>query len=82
MATFGYRSDFMSMAHNPHTELNSIQVSLFRLFNRPMSEEESLKLKRLLVNHYAGALNEEIKKVVAEKNYTQRDFDDMLNSNS
>lgn len=72
----------MDTTHNRHTELNSIQVSLLRLFNRPMSEEESLQLKRLLVDHYSGKLNEEIKKVATEKGYTQQDYDEMLKGDS
>jgi len=70
----------MSVSKESHTELNSIQVSLLRLFNRPMSESESLALKRLIVNHYSDQLNEEVTNVVAEKGYTQKDFDDMLNN--
>ena len=63
-----------------HTELNPIQVSLLRLFNRPMSEAETLALKKVLVDHYSDLLEKEVSKVVAEKGYTQKDFDDMLNS--
>jgi len=62
-----------------HTELNPIQVSLLRLFNRPMSENETRTLKKVMVNHYSGLLEEEITKVIAEKGYTQKSFDDMLN---
>jgi hypothetical protein len=69
----------MSSAQKSHTELNPIQVSLLRLFNRPMSEEETMKLKTLLVNHYSDLLEEEVTKVIAEKGYTQKDFDEMLN---
>jgi len=69
----------MSTAQKSHTELNPIQVSLLRLFNRPMSEEETMELKTLLVNHYSNLLEEEVTKVIAEKGYTQKDFDKMLN---
>ena len=72
----------MATAQKLHTELNSIQVSLLRLFNRPMSESETLTLKKLLVDHYSALLEQEVTKVVAEKAYTQKDFDDMLNSES
>ena len=65
--------------HKLHTELNPIQVSLLRLFNRPMSESETYALKKVMVNHYSGLLEKEITKVVAEKEYTQKDFDNMLN---
>jgi hypothetical protein len=69
----------MAITQNQHTELNPVQVSLLRLFNRPMSENETIELKRIIVNHYSGLLEEEVTKVVNEKGYTQKDFDDMLN---
>ena len=72
----------MAVAQNSHTELNPIQVSLLRLFNRPMSDNETRELKKLLVDHYSDQLEEEITKVVSEKGYSQKDFDDMLNRNS
>ncbi|AYL96907.1 hypothetical protein [Mucilaginibacter celer] len=65
-----------------HTELNPIQISLLRLFNRPMSEKETLELKKVLTDYYADKLEEELNKVVAEKGYTQQDFDKMLNADS
>jgi hypothetical protein len=69
------------MAHpqNIHTELNPIQVSLLRLFNRPMTEEETKALKKLMVNYYSEQLDKEITDVVSKKNLRQQDFDDVLN---
>ena len=72
----------MAVAVSQHTELNPLQVTLLRLFNRPMSEQETLELKRLLVQHYSELLKAEVTKVVAEKGYTQQDFDNMLNADS
>ena len=72
----------MATAVNQHTELNPLQISLLRLFNRPMSEQETLELKRLLVKHYSKLLKAEVNRAVAEKGYTQADFDDMLNAES
>jgi hypothetical protein len=72
----------MATAANIHTELNPIQVSLLRLFNRPMSDEETLELKELLVSHYSAMLEKEVGKVVKDRKYTQKDFDDMLNAGS
>ncbi|SHM91762.1 hypothetical protein SAMN05216524_104103 [Mucilaginibacter sp. OK098] len=69
----------MATTQKSHTELNPIQVSLLRLSNRPMSEEETLALKKVMVDHYSGLLDEELTKVIAEKRYTQKDFDEMLN---
>ncbi|MDB4922114.1 hypothetical protein [Mucilaginibacter sp.] len=71
----------MAIAQKSHTELNAIQVSLLRLFNRPMSEKNTLTLKRLLVNHFSDLLKEEVTDVLDKKGYTQMDFDEMLNSN-
>ncbi|MDO3641726.1 hypothetical protein [Mucilaginibacter sp. L3T2-6] len=68
----------MATIHKAHTELNPIQVSLLRLFNRPMTEEETLNLKKAMVAHYSGLLAEEVNRVVADKGYTQKDFDEML----
>ena len=72
----------MAIANDSHTELNSVQVSLLRLFNRPMSEKETLELKTLLTDYYANQLEEEVNKVVSEKGYVPKDFDDMLNADS
>lgn len=72
----------MAIAQKSHTELNPIQVSLLRLFNRPMSEKETLELKKILTDYYADKLEDEVKKVVSEKRYTQEDFDKMLNADS
>ncbi|WP_426585580.1 hypothetical protein [Mucilaginibacter sp. R-33] len=72
----------MAIAQKSHTELNPIQVSLLRLFNRPMSEKETLELKKLLTDYYADKLEEEVNKTMSEKGYTQQDFDKMLNADS
>jgi hypothetical protein len=69
-------------AAQQHTELNPLQVSLLRLFNKPMSDEETLELKRLLVKHYSDMLKKEVSKVVVEKGYSRQDFEDMLNAES
>lgn len=63
-------------------KLNPLQVSLLRLFNRDMSDDEVLALKRVLVKHYSELLRNEVEQVVAEKGYTQADFDAMLNQDS
>lgn len=63
-------------------KLNPLQVSLLRLFNRDMSDDEILTLKRVLVKHYSELLRNEVEQVVAEKGYTQADFDAMLNQDS
>lgn len=64
------------------SRLNPIQESLLRLFDRNMSEEEILTLRKVLVKHYSGLLRAEVERVVEEKGHTQEDFDRMLNEDS
>lgn len=60
-------------------KLNPIQESLLRLFDRDMSEEEILTLRKALVKHHSELLRTEVERVVEEKGYMQEDFDRMLN---
>jgi len=68
----------MSVTLNQHTELNPVQVSLLRLFNRPMSEKETLEIRNLLVEHYTEILNQEVTKDIEEKGYTSEDLDNVI----
>lgn len=68
----------MALTKKTHTELNPVQESLLRLFNRPMSLQEAKDLKRVLVGHYTEQLDVELTNIVNEKEYTQSDFDNML----
>jgi len=72
----------MAVALKEHTELNDVQISLLRLFNRPMSEKETLEIRNLLVNHYSERLKEEVTKAIEKKGYTQEDLDNLLNAES
>ena len=69
------------MAQNTQLGLNSLQVSLLRLFSH-INEDDILALKRVLVKHYTAQLNAELEKVTAEKGYTQKDYDQFLNAES
>jgi hypothetical protein len=72
----------MTSVQTQNTGLNPLQISLLRLFNRPMKDDEILSLKRILVKHYSVLLNNELERVIEEKGYTQEDFDKMLNEDS
>ncbi|MCU0444766.1 MAG: hypothetical protein MUE85_07590 [Microscillaceae bacterium] len=62
--------------------LNALQISLLRIFDRDMTDEQILSLKRLLVKHSEQFLQAELEKVINEKGYNQTDFDKMLNETS
>ena len=55
--------------------LNEVQIGLLRMFSRPMSIEQTLKIKRAIVNFLSDELDEEVERVVAEKGITDNDFE-------
>lgn len=65
-----------------HGGLNSLQISLLRMFDKGMTDGQVLELKRVLVKHYSSLLHKEVEKVVEQKQFTRDDFDAMLNADS
>ena len=61
------------------TKLNSLQLSLLRLFDRGMSDEDTLEIRRLLVTHLSKKLQEEVQRIDEERGYTAEDYERMLN---
>lgn len=59
-----------------------MQISLLKLFDRNIPENEILDLKKLMVSYYDERLKNELNRVVEEKGYTQEDFDRILNGDS
>ena len=66
----------------PPTKLNSLQISLLRLFERGMSDEEILEIRRVLVAHMSKKLLAEVERVNEERGYTAADVEAMLNDPS
>ncbi|WP_460585846.1 hypothetical protein [Hymenobacter arcticus] len=64
------------------TKLNSLQISLLRLFDRGMSDEEVLELRRVLVAHMSQKMLDEVARIDAERGYTAEDYERMLNEPS
>ena len=64
------------------TKLNGLQVSLLRLFDRGMSDEEVLELRRVLVAHISQKMLAEVERIDNERGYTAEDFERMLNEPS
>ena len=58
-----------------YSGLNEVQIGLLRMFSRPMSTEQTLKIKRAIVNFLSDELDEEVERVVAEKGITDSDFE-------
>ena len=64
------------------SNINSLQISLLRLFNRPITEEEILILKRALVKHYSILLRQNIQDLEQDKAFDDQNFEDMLSAKS
>ena len=66
----------------PATEqppLNDIQLTLLRLFSREMSPDEVAAIRRLLLDYYEHALQDELQRVIEEQNISPQDFEERLN---
>ena len=63
-----------------HKPLNSVQQTLLALFSRDISEVEQNDIRELLLNYYDKMLQNEVQKVIHEKQYTSEDFEKMLNN--
>lgn len=59
--------------------MNETQMILLRLFSRPMSEERTEEIRKLLMNYYDKILQEEVENVIAEKGLTDADFEAIKN---
>ncbi len=70
------------MENTTPRRLNTLQISLLRLFDRGMTDEQLLDLKRVLVHHYSTQLQQEVERVTQERGYAQDDFDQMLTADS
>ena len=64
------------------TKLNPIQVSLLQMFERGMSEAETLELRRLMVKSYLEIMRREAGRIDAERGYTAEDYEQLLNEPS
>ncbi len=58
--------------------LNEVQISLLRLFDHGLTDEQTRELKRVLVAHYSKQLRQEVEKSSTERGYRAADFDEML----
>lgn len=72
----------MVSSSNQPTKLNELQISLLRLFERGMSDEEVLELRRVLVAHMSQKMLDGVERIDAERGYTDGDYERMLNAPS
>jgi hypothetical protein len=63
-------------------KLNSLQLSLLRLFGQNINENQTLEIRKILMDYFDGQLKSEIENVVKEKGYYESDFQKMLSEKS
>jgi hypothetical protein len=73
-------SNIENISNSPR--LNSLQISLLRLFSQNISDDQTLEIRKLMMNYFDVQLKAELEKVIEEKGYTEDDFRQMLNSKS
>ena len=71
-----------SYTQSSPTKLNTLQASLLRLFDRGMSDEDILDLRRVMVAHLSQRMLAEVEHIDVERDYTAEDYERMLNEPS
>lgn len=67
------------VSENAHAgKLTDLQISLLRLFDQGLNQQQPLEVRSLLMNHFSSQLKEEASRAVEEKGYTEDDFNRML----
>ena len=59
-------------------KLTDLQISVLRLFDQGLDQQQTLEVRRLLMNYFSIQLKNEVSRVVEEKGYTEDDFRRML----
>ncbi len=62
--------------------LNTIQLTLLKLFDKDMSLQEESDIHKMLMEYYEQDLQIELDKVVKNKRITQKDLDVVLNQSN
>jgi predicted metal-binding transcription factor (methanogenesis marker protein 9) len=60
--------------------LTNVQLELLKAFSHDLSEQELMELKQVLAKFFAQRLIQEADKVWAEKNWTDQEVDQLLNT--
>ncbi|WP_373515544.1 hypothetical protein [Persicitalea sp.] len=60
------------------TRLNSIQISLLRLFDQNLNQSRTLEVRQLLMDYFDENLKAELDIVTAQRGYTEEDYRKML----
>lgn len=62
--------------------LNDIQLMLLRLFSRPGSAQDLAAIQNILLDYYNNALQNELDRVIEEKNISREDYEKILSAHN
>lgn len=62
------------------TKLNSMQLFMLKLFDRPVSPKQEAEIKQLLSDYFAAEIDKEMDQIWEAKGLTQNDLDEALNT--
>ena len=71
-----------SVIINKKQGLNEVQRSLLRVFDRPMSNQESVDLQTHIMQFYREQLDSQVMKDIQRKGITDKDIDARLKQNN
>ncbi|UFH56049.1 hypothetical protein [Spirosoma sp. KNUC1025] len=63
------------------TKLNDMQLFMIKLFDRQLTDEQQIEIKKILSDYFARLVDEEIDQLWEERAMTQKDLDDALKTN-
>ena len=65
----------MTISENPESaKLNSLQISLLRLFEQKLDQSHTLEVRKILMDYFDQKLQAELEEVTARKGYTEDDY--------
>jgi len=65
-----------------NSRLSDIQISMLRLFDQGISETDTLKLRKILMDYFDKELQSELEKVLEKKQYSEDDYHKMLSDDN
>lgn len=62
------------------TKLNDMQLFMIKLFDRQLTSEQQVEIKKILSDYFARLVDEDIDRIWEERSLTQQDLDGALNT--
>ncbi len=60
------------------TKLNDMQLFMIKQFDRPLTDEQQIEIKKMLSDYFAHLIDKEIDRIWEERGMTQKNLDKAL----